>query len=199
MLRHFWIVILAISLALAAVHHSWNALLTVLTVLPFKLLHLLLWMAGFLLVWNVLLGCMQALGWLKWQARLLKPVLRRLFPASVDAETLHWISLNVGANVLGMGNAATPAGLSAMKGLQAVNPEKTKATDAMCLLLAINTSSVQLIPASAIAILAAAGFAHPFLVVIPTWIVTSATTAAAILGAKCLSWRRAEKQELVDG
>jgi spore maturation protein A len=199
MLRYFWIVILGFSLLLAGAHHNWALLLQTLYVLPLKLLHLLAWMAGFLLVWNVLLGCMQALGWLEWQARLLKPLLRRLFPPSVNDETLHWVALNVAANMLGMGNAATPAGLSAMKGLQAVNTDKNRASDAMCLLLAINTSSVQLIPASAIAILAAAGFPHPLLIVIPTWIVTSLTTVAAIVGAKCLSWRRAQKQELADG
>ena len=199
MLRYFWILIFGCSLLLAGVHHDWVPLLQTLVGLPLKLLHLLAWMAGFLLVWNVLLGCMQALGWLEWQARWLKPFLRRLFPGSVNDETLHWISLNVAANMLGMGNAATPAGLSAMKGLQAVNANKKRASDAMCLLLAINTSSVQLIPASAIAILAAAGFAHPLLIVIPTWVVTSLTTVAAIVGAKCLSWRRAGKQELVDG
>jgi spore maturation protein A len=199
MLRYFWVVILAISVLLAGVHHQWAPLLHTFYLLPLKLVHLLLWMAGFLLLWNALLGCMRALGWLEWQARLLRPLLRRLFPRSVDDETLNWIALNVAANMLGMGNAATPAGLSAMQGLQQVNADKKRASDAMCLLLAINTSSVQLIPASAIAILAAAGFPHPLLIVIPTWVVTSLTTVAAIVGAKALAWRRqAPLDEVVD-
>lgn len=198
MLRYFWVLILALSVVLAGLHHDWVALWGVLSHLPLKLLHLLFWMGVYLLFWNALLGCMQALGWLEWQARWLRPVLKCLFPKSVDADTLHWIALNISANILGMGNAATPAGLSAMRGLQVINRNKNKASDAMCLLLAINTSSVQLIPASAIAILAASGFAHPLQILIPTWIVTTLTTFAAIAGAKCLAWRRVVHQEVID-
>ena len=198
MLRYFWLVILSLSLLLAGVHHNWQVLWVALSALPLKLFHLLFWMGVYLLLWNALLGCMQALGWLQWQARWLTPILKRLYPANINEETLHWIALNVSANVLGMGNAATPAGLSAMKGLQKINGTKNKASDAMCLLLAINTSSVQLIPASAIAILAAAGFAHPLQILVPTWIVTTLTTVIAVTAAKCLAWKKAVEQEVMN-
>lgn len=183
MLRYMWLMIVVLSLALAGLHHQWQPLWLQLQTVATKLLHLLFWMGVFLLLWNSLLGIMQELGWVHWIAKALQPVVRRLFPEVQDSETRDWICFNISANMLGMGNAATPAGLSAMQGLQAINPQKERATDAMCLLLAINTSSVQLIPASTLAILTSSGYPHPLWIVLPTWVVTSLTTLVAILAA----------------
>ena len=198
MLRYCWLIVFALSVVIAVLKHRLGDLLIVVQTLPLHLLILLSWLIGFLLLWNGLLSMLKALGFVGALARWLSPVLRRLFPADqVDSETLGFIALNMSANVLGMGNAATPAGLSAMKGFESSNPEPGRATHAMCLFLAINTSSVQLVPASALALLAASGFPHPFSILIPTWIVTSFTTLVAIAGAKCcaaLSLRKERKQ-----
>lgn len=100
------------------------------------------------------------------------------------------ISLNLAANMLGIGNAATPYGLAAMKELQALNPEKTRATDAMCMFLVINASSIQLIPLNVIALRAQAGSVAPASVVLPALFATAISTAVGILAALALRGRR---------
>jgi spore maturation protein SpmB len=93
---------------------------------------------------------------------LLHPVLRRLFPEVPEGHpAMGAMVLNMAANMLGLGNAATPMGLRAMRCLETLNPHPGTATNAMCTFLAINTSSIQLIPATAIAVLAAQGSKQP--------------------------------------
>ena len=97
-------------------------------------------------------------GLVQRMARGLRPVMRRLFPdVPADHPAMGSMLMNMAANMLGLGNAATPLGLRAMRDLETLNPRPGMATNAMCTFLAINTSSVQLIPATAIAILVAAG------------------------------------------
>ena len=97
------------------------------------------------------------------------------------------ILLNMAANMLGLGNASTPLGLRAMKDLETLNPRPGTATNAMCMLLAINTSSVQLIPVTAIAILAANHSANPTAIVGTSLMATICAATAAVLSAKLLS------------
>ena len=92
--------------------------------------------------------------------------------------------MNIAANMLGTGNAATPLGLRAMEHLQQLNDKKDTATNAMCTFLAINTSSVQLLPMSAIAILAANGDPNPTVVVVPALLATTCSTIAGIFAVK---------------
>jgi spore maturation protein A len=114
--------------------------------------------------------------------------MRRLFPdVPPDHPAMGAMILNVSANMLGLGNAATPLGLKAMEELQTLNPRPRTATDAMVLFLAINTGSVQLIPATVIALRAAAGAPHPADVVGPTLLASCCTTVVAIASAKLLS------------
>jgi spore maturation protein A len=86
--------------------------------------------------------------------------------------------------MLGMGNAATPFGLKAMKELQTLNPDKERASHAMCMLLIINASAVQLLPMTVIALRSAAGSIAPAEIVVASLIATSANTAVAIAAAK---------------
>jgi len=95
--------------------------------------------------------------------------------------------MNMSANILGLGNAATPFGLQAMQALQTINSKKHVATDAMCMFLAINTSSIQLIPATAIAFLAAGGSSQPTAIVFSGLLATGCSTVAAIVAAKLLA------------
>ena len=95
--------------------------------------------------------------------------------------------LNMAANILGLGNAATPLGLRAMKDLETLNPRPGTATNAMCTLLAINTSSIQLIPVTAIAILAANQSSNPTAIVGTSLMATTCAATAAVTAAKLLS------------
>ncbi|MDD9877141.1 MAG: spore maturation protein [Magnetovibrio sp.] len=123
-------------------------------------------------------------------ARLLRPLLVRLFP-DVPAEhpAMGAMILNMAANVLGLGNAATPFGIRAMQQLETLNPEKGTATNAMALFLAINTSSVTLLPTGVIALRAAAGSTDPAGIVPTTLFATILSTTVAIVAAKFLEKR----------
>ncbi len=118
-------------------------------------------------------------------ARLIRPIMTRLFP-DVPAEhpAMGSMILNMAANMLGLGNAATPLGLRAMQQLEELNRHKGTATNAMCTFLAINTSSVTLIPVSAIALLSAGGVPEPTRIIGSAILATLCSTTVAILAVK---------------
>jgi spore maturation protein SpmA len=118
---------------------------------------------------------------------LLRPLLVRLFPdVPADHPAMGAMVMNIAANMLGLGNAATPLGLRAMQNLETLNPRPGTATNAMCTFLAINTSSVQLIPATAVGILAAAGAIHPTAIIGTALVATSCSFMTGIISVKLL-------------
>src|SRR3990172_6018619 len=122
-------------------------------------------------------------GLLRWVVRGLRPILRRLFP-EVPAEhpAMHAMIMNLAANMLGLGNAATPFGLKAMVELDRLNPHRGSATNAMALSLAINATSITVMPPTGtVMIRAAAGSSAPFSIWIPTLIATTASTLTAVV------------------
>jgi len=120
-------------------------------------------------------------GLLAWLARRLAPLLRRMFPdVPRDHPAMSAIVLNMAANMLGLGNAATPFGIKAMSELERLNPRPGVATDSMALFLAINTSAVTLLPTGVIGVRAALGSEAAAAIWIPTLIATSASTLAAL-------------------
>jgi spore maturation protein SpmA len=117
----------------------------------------------------------------------LRPLLTRLFPdVPADHPAMGAMVMNIAANMLGLGNAATPLGLRAMQCLESLNPRPGTATNAMCTFLAINTSSVQLIPATAVGILAAAGATHPTSIIGTALVATSCSFLSGIISVKLL-------------
>ncbi len=131
-------------------------------------------------------------GLLAAAARLLRPLLRRLFPdVPEDHPAMGAMVMNLATNMLGLGNAATPFGLKAMSELNRLNPHPGVATDSMVLFLAINTSAVTLMaPTGAIGLRAAAGSAAPMAIWIPTLIATLCSTTAAVGAFYLLRGRR---------
>ena len=122
---------------------------------------------------------------------LLQPVLRRLFPrASRDAQTLDALSMNVSANLLGLGNAATPAGVRAAQAM-ARELRGSKASDELCLLVVLNTASIQLLPVTIAAVREAAGAAVPFDILPAVWVTSLCSVTVGLLTGKCLArvWR----------
>jgi spore maturation protein SpmA len=122
-------------------------------------------------------------GLLRVFIRMLRPVLRRLFPdVPHDHPAMHAMIMNLAANMLGLGNAATPFGLKAMVELDRLNPQRGSASNAMALFLAINATAVTLMPPTGtVMIRAAAGSSAPFSIWIPTLIATTASTLTAVL------------------
>lgn len=139
-------------------------------------------------LWLGIMGVATASGLVKQLARMLQPILCRLFPdVPVDDPAMGAMVLNIAANMLGMANAATPFGLQAMKELQRLNTHVHTASNSMCTFLAINTSSVQIIPATAMAYLAANGSLHPSSVIVSTLFATSISTAVALIAVTQLA------------
>lgn len=142
---------------------------------------------GIMAFWLGLMRLAEKAGLVRFLARILKPILRPLFPGvPQDDPALGAIVANMAANILGLGNSATALGLKAMTELQRLNPYKKLATNAMCTFLAINTSSVTLIPATVIAIRASAGSSHPAEVIGAIILATSISTTVAIITVKLL-------------
>src|SRR5712675_10616 len=114
-------------------------------------------LVGIMALWLGIMRLAERAGLVALFARALRPLLRKIFPeVPPEHPAMGSMLMNIAANMFGLGNAATPLGLRAMKDLETLNPRPGTATNAMCTFLAINTASVQLIPATAIAILAAA-------------------------------------------
>lgn len=143
---------------------------------------------GVLALWMGLLRVAEEAGLVRLLARALRPVMRRLFPdVPPDHPAMGAMILNVSANMLGLGNAATPLGIKAMEELQTLNPRPHTATDAMVLFLAINTSSVQLIPATVVALRTAAGAPEPTDVIGATLLATTFSTIVGVTAARLLA------------
>jgi len=145
---------------------------------------------GLIGVMTLFLGLMkiaEAGGLLTIIARVIRPLMTRLFPdVPPDHPAMGAMILNLSANALGLGNAATPFGIRAMQELDKLNPHPGTASNAMVLFLAINTSSVTLLPTGVIALRAAAGSADPAAILPTTLFASICATAAAILTAKWL-------------
>jgi len=142
---------------------------------------------GYMALWLGLMRLAEKSGLIQVLARGLRPVLKWLFPdIPADHPAMGAMLMNISANMLGLSNAATPLGLRAMQRLEGLNPNPGTASNAMCTFLAINTSSVQLIPATAVGILAAAKSTNPTAIIGTSLIATSCAALAGIVSVKTL-------------
>ena len=144
-------------------------------------------MAGILCLWSGVMEVMNRCGMTDRLSRLFRPLLRRLMPeASRDRETLAALSANLAANLLGLGNAATPLGIQAARRM-ARSARDGAATDEMCLLVVLNTASIQLVPTTIAGVRAACGAASPFDILPAVWLASALSVAAGLLAAGLLS------------
>ena len=148
-------------------------------------------MAGAICLWSGVMTLMDRCGLSEKLAALLRPLLRRILPnASRDRETLAALSANVSANLLGLGNAATPLGIRAAtrmaQGCGGV------ASDELCRLVVLNTASIQLLPTTVAAVRSAHGCAAPFDILPAVWLSSVLSVSAGLLAARGLQavWRR---------
>ncbi len=140
---------------------------------------------GIMALWLGVMKVAEEAGLIKIIANALRPVTKRLFPdVPGDHPAMGSMIMNISANMLGLGNAATPFGLKAMEELEDINPEKGTATNAMCTFLAINTAGLTLIPATAIAVRAAAGSSEPAIIIGTSLFGSLCATIAGISAAK---------------
>ena len=143
-------------------------------------------MAGMLCLWSGVMEVMRRAGLAEKLSRLLRPVLRRLYPAFAgDRMVMDHIAANVSANLLGLGNAATPLGLKAARAMAKRTPGV--ASDGLCMLVVCNTASIQLIPTTVASVRAAAGCQTPFDILPAVWLASALSVAAGILAARLLA------------
>lgn len=146
--------------------------------------------AGMMCLWTGIMEVMRQAGLAEKLSRLLAPVLKRLFPqVAKDQAVMDSISANVSANLLGLGNAATPLGLEAARRMG----EKSggTASDALCMLVVCNTASIQLIPTTVAAVRAGAGSQTPFDILPAVWLASAISVGVGIMACKLLArlWR----------
>ena len=147
-------------------------------------------MAGALCLWMGVMEVLRRAGAIRWLSRFLRPALGRLYPDFArDSGVMESISANVSANLLGLGNAATPLGLDAARRMSRRSPGV--ASDGLCMLVVCNTASIQLIPTTVAAVRAGAGSAAPFDILPAVWLASALSVTAGILAARLLArlWR----------
>jgi len=142
---------------------------------------------GIMALWLGVMKVAEAAGAMRLINRALKPLMRRLFPdVPADHPAVSSMVMNIAANMLGLSNAATPFGLKAMEELNSLSPKLGAATNAMCTFLAINTGGFVLIPATALAVRAAAGSANPGIIIGTSMLGATCATVAGVVSAKLL-------------
>lgn len=160
---------------------------------------LALGLIGQLTLWLGLVGVLKEAGLLGVLARWLRPLMTRLFPeVPPEHPAMGAMIMNLSANILGLGNAATPFGLKAMQELDTLNPRRGVATDAMALFLALNTGGVAVLPTTAIALRAAAGSRDAAGIIVPTLLTSLSSTIVAVVVARLLARTRAFSAERLE-
>ncbi len=149
---------------------------------------------GVMALWLGFVKIAQKSGLIELFAKIISPLLRFIFnELPKDSPAFSNIALNISANALGLSNAATPFGIKAMKDLKKESNSKDKASNSMCIFLAMNTSGFQLVPSSVLAILVASGAKNPVEIILPVFLVTMSTFIFAVFLAKIFAkfWREA--------
>lgn len=184
MLNCIWVGMLLISFAVSFVTGNVKEVCTAVTEGSAAAVKLALEISGIMAFWTGMMKIAEKSGMVSVIAKLASPLIKFLFPiAKKDAEVCGCIAMNMTANFLGMGNAATPLGIKAMQSLNKYS-SFGKATNSMCMLAVINSASVQLIPSTLIAVRSAYQSNAPSEIMIPIWIVSVITFAAGVVAAK---------------
>ena len=184
MLNYIWFGMIFISVLVGTITGNINAVTEAAISMAKAAVEIAISLIGIMALWLGIMKIAEESGLISIIAKALRPITIRLFPdVPKDHPAIGSIVLNMAANILGLGNAATPLGLKAMEELQELNPKKDTATNAMCTFLAINTSSVQIIlPATVVALMGA----ESNQIFITTILATGLSTVAAVVSVKTL-------------
>ncbi|MBR5542627.1 MAG: spore maturation protein A [Oscillospiraceae bacterium] len=187
MLGKIWVVMVVFSLFCALFSQKTSELSSAVSAGASQGIELVLSIGGMIMLWSGVMEIMKRSGLSEKLARLLTPLLRFLFPsARKDDGVMSDIASNVTANLLGLGNAATPAGIRAAQGLYRLGGSEY-ATNDLCMLVVINTASLQLIPTTVAAIRASLGAAAPFDIIPAVWFASAVSQCVGIVCAALFS------------
>lgn len=180
MLNILWPIFIIISIIYAVISGNVEELNNSIFESTKNVVEFSLTLIGMTCLWNGIMEVASNTKMIDYLCKILKPIINLLFPDLKDkSNTNKNIMMNIIANILGLGNAATPLGLKAMNELQKENTEKTVLSDNMMMLIVLNTASLQIIPTTVLAIRSSLGSQNPSIIIFPVWI---ATICAAIVG-----------------
>ena len=187
MINSVWLFLIVSGIIVAAARGSMGDVSTGIMAGASSSVELFLGLMGIMALWTGVMRVAQRSGLVETLSRVIRPVLVPIFPeVPKNHPAMGAMVMNLAANMLGLGNAATPIGINAMKELQKLNPKPSRATNAMCTFLVLNTSSVQVIPATIIGLRAAAGSSNPTEIVGTALLATIISTLAGLLAVKAL-------------
>jgi spore maturation protein A len=187
MLNYIWFGLMAVAFLVAMIRGTAETVTTGAVESAGTAVQIAIGLVGIMTLWLGMMRVAEAAGLVALLGRALRPVLRRLFPeVPPEHPAAGAMVLAVAANMLGLANAATPLGIKAMEELQTLNPDSDSASNAMVTFTAVTTSGVQLIPATMIGVLAAAGARNPTAIIATSIVATTAGTIAAVIAAKAL-------------
>ena len=159
-----------------------------------EVINLCMTLVGTMCLWCGLMEIVKNTSIMQKLKKLLKPILEWLFPdVKYNNEAMNNIAINAISNFLGLGNAATPAGIRAMENLQENNIDKKRLSDSMMMLIVVNTTSIELIPTTVIAIRSSLNASNPVAIIVPIWISTFVGTLVGIIATKILIKRGKKK------
>src|SRR3982751_2982 len=187
MLNYIWFGLMAIAFVVAAFHGTVDGVTRGAMESASSSVQIAIGLIGIMTLWLGIMRVAEAAGLVSIVGRALRPLIRWLFrEVPPEHPAAGAVVLALAANVLGLNNAATPLGIKAMEELQTLNPDKEVATNGMVTFMAVTTSGVQLIPATMIGLLAAAGATAPTAIIAPTIAATFIGTVAAVATARLL-------------
>jgi spore maturation protein A len=200
MINWIWLGLIAVGVLVAAFTGRMKALTDAAFEAAGTAVTLSIGLIGIMALWLGLMKIAEEAGAVRFIARLLRPIMVRLFP-EVPAEhpSMGSMIANIAANMLGLGNSATALGLKAMQDLQSLNKGRPTASNAMVTFLVINTTSVTIIPATVIALRASAGSSNPTSIIGTTLIATICSTVVGVISAKLLQRTKRHRMEEQNG
>lgn len=185
MLNIVWPIFIVISFTFAIFSGNLDALNTSIFESTQEAMTLCITLLGTMCLWNGIMKIASETTLMKKLTHLLTPIIHFLFPElKEDTETKNVISMNIVANILGLGNAATPLGIKAMKAMQEKNENKEVLTNSMATLIVLNTASIQIIPTTVIAIRSSLESCNPTSIIFPVWVATICAAVAGITATK---------------
>lgn len=182
MLNYLWSALVVLSILCSFFTGNSQRLSEAIIESSAQAIELLMTMAGVMLLWTGIMRIAQESGLTEMFAKLLSPVLRLLFPnLKNESKALGCISMNLTANLLGLGNTATPLGIRAMKELDELNGGSQTASNEMVVFVVMNTASLQLMPTMLGALRQRYGSAEPFEILVPVWISSACALTVALI------------------
>ncbi len=180
MMNYIWVIIVAFSFFCAISTNNMKDLSTAVISGGTDAISLVIKLTGVICFWNGLMAIAEKSGLTNIICKILRPVLKILFPKLKDEKAKNAISMNITANLLGLGNAATPLGLEAMKRLQENSLKKDTATDEMVRFVVLNSAALQLVPTTVAFLRHEYGSKNPMEILVPTIITTLLSLSAGI-------------------